>query len=60
MLRLAIVFLIIAAIAGLLNLGAVEGTALDISRVMFFLFLALFAVSLIVGLVNNRGPAPPV
>ena len=60
MLRLAIVFLVIALIAGLLNLGAVEGVALDIARVVFFLFLVLFAASLIMGLLTNRGPAPPV
>jgi uncharacterized membrane protein YtjA (UPF0391 family) len=60
MLRLAIVFLVIAAIAGLLNLTSIEGTALQFAQVVFFLFLVLFAASLILGLLNNRGPAPPV
>lgn len=60
MLRLAIVFLIIAAIAGLLNLTGIEGTSLYFAQVVFFLFLVLFAASLILGLVNNRGPTPPV
>jgi len=60
MLRLAIVFLVIAAIAGLLNLTGIEGTALQFAQVVFFLFLVLFAASLIMGLLTNRGPAPPV
>jgi len=60
MLRLAIVFLIVAAIAGLLNLTGIEGTALYFAQVVFFLFLVLFAASLILGLADNRGPAPPV
>jgi uncharacterized membrane protein YtjA (UPF0391 family) len=59
MLRLAIVFLVIAAIAGLLNLTGIEGTALHFAQVVFFLFLVLFAASLILGLVNDRSPAPP-
>jgi len=59
MLRLAIVFLVIAAIAGLLNLTGIEGTALQFAQVVFFLFLVLFAASLILGLVNDRSPAPP-
>jgi len=59
MLRLAIVFLIIAAIAGMLNLFHLEGVALQFAQVMFFLFLVLFAISLIAGLLNRGGPAPP-
>jgi uncharacterized membrane protein YtjA (UPF0391 family) len=59
MLRLAIVFLIIALIAGVLNVWPVAAVSMDIARIVFFLFLVLFAISLLAGLVNNRGTAPP-
>jgi uncharacterized membrane protein YtjA (UPF0391 family) len=58
MLRVAIAFLIIALIAGVLGLGWIEGAAVDFARIAFFLFLVLFAISLVFGLV--RGSPPPV
>jgi uncharacterized membrane protein YtjA (UPF0391 family) len=58
MLRLAIAFLIIALIAGVLGLGYIEGAAVDFARIAFFLFLVLFAISLVFGLVKS--PPPPV
>ncbi len=49
MLRWALTFLIIALIAGAFNFVGVEGTALQIARILFFVFLVLFVLSLIAG-----------
>lgn len=55
MLRLAIVFLLVAILAGVLGLWPIAGLSADFARIAFFLFLVLFLVSLI-----TRRRAPPV
>lgn len=50
MLYYAVVFLIVAIVAGLLGFGAVAFAAAGVAKVLFFLFLILFLVSLIRGL----------
>ncbi len=49
MLSYAIGFLIVAIIAGVLGFGVVAGTAAMIAKVLFFIFLILFVVSLFRG-----------
>lgn len=49
MLSWAIIFLIIALIAAILGFGGLAGTAVGIAKILFFVFLALFIVSLIFG-----------
>jgi uncharacterized membrane protein YtjA (UPF0391 family) len=49
MLRWAVIFLIIALIAGVCGFGALEGTAMSIARILFFVFLVLFVISAITG-----------
>ncbi len=49
MLSYAITFLIIALVAGLLGFIVIAGLAAEIARVLFFVFLVLFLVSLIAG-----------
>lgn len=49
MLFWSISFLIIALIAGILGFGEIAGTAVGIAKVLFFVFLILFVVSLIFG-----------
>jgi uncharacterized membrane protein YtjA (UPF0391 family) len=49
MLRWAILFLIVALIAGLFGFGAVSGIAWDAAKLLCFVFLVLFVVSLIFG-----------
>jgi uncharacterized membrane protein YtjA (UPF0391 family) len=46
---MAILFLIIALIAGALNFVGIEGTALTIAKILFFVFLILFVLSLLGG-----------
>jgi uncharacterized membrane protein YtjA (UPF0391 family) len=55
MLRLALVFLLVALIAGYFGFWSLEGTAMWIAKVLFVLFLILFLVSL----ARRRG-GPPV
>jgi len=47
MLYWALVFLVIALIAGLLGFGVIAFAAADIAKIFFVLFLILFLVSLI-------------
>jgi uncharacterized membrane protein YtjA (UPF0391 family) len=49
MLRYALIFLLVALIAGALGMFGLEGTAMQIARILFFIFLVLFVVSLIMG-----------
>lgn len=57
MLRLAILFLIIALVAALLGFGLVASISYDVARILFFVFLVLAIITLIGGL--TRG-VPPV
>jgi uncharacterized membrane protein YtjA (UPF0391 family) len=49
MLRWALVFLIVALLAGVFGFWGLEGTAMQIARILFFLFVVLFVISLITG-----------
>jgi uncharacterized membrane protein YtjA (UPF0391 family) len=49
MLSWAITFLVIALIAGIFGFGIVATTAASFAKILFFLFLVLFLVSLIFG-----------
>ena len=53
MLRWALIFLIVALVAGLLGFWGLEGTAMWMAKVLFIVFLILFVVSLVLG---RRGP----
>ncbi len=49
MLRYALLFLIVALISAFLGFGGVAGTAMEGARILFFVFIVLFVVSLILG-----------
>jgi uncharacterized membrane protein YtjA (UPF0391 family) len=49
MLHYALVFLVLGLIAAILGFGGLAGTSIGIAKVLFFVFLVLFAVSLLVG-----------
>lgn len=46
MLTWSLIFLVVALVAGALGLSGIASTAGGIARVLFFIFLILFAVSL--------------
>ena len=54
MLLYSLLFLVVALVAGLLGFTGVAMAASDIARVLFFIFIVLFAVSLIFGLRGRR------
>ena len=54
MLYWAAVFLVIALIAALLGFGGVAAGAAEIGKILFFVFLVVFAVTFIFGLINRR------
>src|SRR5437762_12672169 len=49
MLNWAISFLVIALIAAVLGFGVLAGTAMEIAKLLFFVFIVLFLVSFLVG-----------
>ena len=53
MLRWAIVFLVVALVAALFGFGGVAGVGMEAAKILFFVFLVLFVVSLVLG---NRSP----
>jgi uncharacterized membrane protein YtjA (UPF0391 family) len=54
MLYYALVFFVVAIVAGLLGFGAVSFAAAGVAKILFFLFLILFLVSLISHLGRGR------
>ena len=59
MLGWAVTFLIIALIAALLGFGGIAGVAIEAAKIVFFVAIVLFAISLIAGLVRGRTPTVP-
>lgn len=58
MLGWALTFLVIALIAGVLGFGGIAVASVEIAKVLFFIFLVVFLVTLLIHIM--RGRAPPV
>ena len=58
MLGWALTFLVVALIAGVLGFTTVAGVSIEIAKILFFVFLVLFVVSLVMHLVRGRGAGP--
>ena len=56
MLGWAITFLIVALIAAVLGFGGIAGTAMEAAKIVFFVAIALFLVSAVMGAVRGRSP----
>lgn len=56
MLRYALIFLVVAIIAGIFGFGGIVDAATDIARILFFIFIIVFAVMLILNLVSGKKP----
>lgn len=54
MLHMAIVFLIVALVAGVLGFGVVAGLSFEAAKILFFVFLVLAVLSLVGGAVRYR------
>lgn len=55
MLNWAVTFLVIALIAAVLGFGVLAGTAMEIAKILFFVFIVLFILSFFMG---RKGPGP--
>jgi len=55
MLRYALIFFIVALVAALFGFGGIAAGATEIAKILFFVFVVLFVVSLVAGLLR-RGP----
>ena len=56
MLGWALTFLVVALIAGVLGFTTIAGAAIGIAKIVFYVFLLLFVISLIMNFVRGRGP----
>ena len=54
MLQWALTFLVIALVAGLFGFGGIAVVAADFARILFFVFLVLFVVTLASSLFRRR------
>ena len=55
MFRYAVIFLVIALIAGVLGFGGLAGAATEAAKIVFFVGLVLFVISLFFGR-GRKGP----
>lgn len=55
----AITFLIVALIAAVLGFGGVAAVSVEMAKLVFWVFLILFAISLVYALVTGRKPPAP-
>ncbi len=53
MLSWALAFFVLAIIAAVLGFGGIASTLGGIAQILFFMFVALFVVSLIIGLMRR-------
>ena len=61
MLSLAVTFLFIALIAVAVGFGGLAGTSVAVVKLLFWVFLVLFVITLVYHMVRRRRPpAPPV
>ena len=58
LLHYAIVFLVVALVAAALGFGGVAGTAMEGARILFWVAIILFVISLIAGRRRGRAPRP--
>src|SRR5215813_977875 len=53
LLHYALVFLVVALVAAAVGFGGVAGFAMDAARLLFWVFIVLFVISLLAGLVRR-------
>ncbi len=56
MLGWALTFLVIAIIAAIFGFGGIAGTSAGIAQTLFYIFIAIFVISLLFGLIRGRRP----
>ena len=56
MLGWVLTFLVIALLAGVLGFGGIAGASVEIAKIIFFIAVVLFLISVIVGAFRGRSP----
>lgn len=56
MLGWAMTFLVIALIAAVFGFGGIAAVSVEIAQLLFFVFIVLFALSLVIHLIQGRKP----
>jgi uncharacterized membrane protein YtjA (UPF0391 family) len=54
MLHYAVVFFIVALVAALFGFTGIAAGAVEIAKILFFIFILLFIVSLFMGLIRRK------
>jgi uncharacterized membrane protein YtjA (UPF0391 family) len=54
MLRWAMGFLVVAIVAALFGFGAIASASVELARLLFFIFVAGFVITLVLGLFSDR------
>ena len=55
MLGWALTFLVVALIAAVLGVTTIAGAAMGVAKILFYIFLVLFLVSIVMHFVRGRG-----
>ncbi len=58
MLGWALTFLVVALLAGLLGFTTIAGAAMGVAKILFYIFVVLFLVSLVMHLVRGGRGLP--
>jgi uncharacterized membrane protein YtjA (UPF0391 family) len=58
MLGWSLIFLVVAIIAALFGFTDIASASAGIAKIIFFIFLALWIISLIANAIRGRGPRP--
>ncbi len=59
MLRWALIFLVVGLIAGVLGFTTLAGASIAVAKFLFFIFIAIFVVLLIMGVMAGRKISNP-
>lgn len=54
MLQWAVAFLVLALIAGILGFGGVMAVSIEFAKILFIVFLIMFAVTAVMGMVRRK------
>ncbi len=55
MLKLALTFLVVGLVLGLLGFGGIGGAFVGIAKILFFIAVALFVIFLVLALLAGKG-----
>jgi uncharacterized membrane protein YtjA (UPF0391 family) len=54
MLHYSVIFLVVALIAAIFGFGGIASGAVEIAKILFFIFAVMAIIGFVVGLVNKR------